>query len=181
MGATLRLFVAVYPPIETARAMLAFVRELKLNDCRQTHASNVHLTLQFIGDTPTKDLDGVTESVERSCSGLAPFELKPERLISLPKRCPRLFAVQTSAPPALLEIQRRLARRLAQHARAKPGDRFLPHLTVARSQKGAHPPETDQPISLDPFVVDEILVMRSILDPSGARHECIVSVPLASS
>ena len=90
MGATLRLFVAVYPPIETARAMLALMRELHLTGSRQTPASHVHLTLQFIGDTPVKNLDAVTESVERSCTGLVAFELKPERLISLPKRRPGL-------------------------------------------------------------------------------------------
>ncbi len=179
MGATLRLFVAVYPPIETARAMLAFLRELHLTDSRQTPASQVHLTLHFIGDTPVKDLDGVTESVERSCTGLAPFELKPERLISLPIRRPRLIAVQTSAPPALLEIQRRLASRLARSARPNPGDRFLPHLTVDRCPKGARVPQTNQPISIDSFLVNEVLVMRSILDASGARHERVASVPLA--
>ena len=53
----LRLFVAVYPPHESARAMLTALPELKLPPHRATPRELLHLTLQFIGATPAAELD----------------------------------------------------------------------------------------------------------------------------
>src|SRR5690606_23530157 len=64
--ANLRLFVAAYPPRETAEAMLEALRTLTLPDYRITPIEQVHLTLQFIGDTPARDLDETIESVRRA-------------------------------------------------------------------------------------------------------------------
>lgn len=181
MSASLRLFVAIYPPGDLTRAMLVAASELGLPGPRWVPAEQVHLTLQFIGKTPVKELDSVAESVERSCSGLAGFELAPERIISLPARSPRLIAATTDGPPSLLEIQRRLAQRLARGLGPRAGDRFLPHLTLARFPKGARVPRVDKPLGLGPFAVGEVLLMRSVLGPSGARHELVSAVRLSPS
>src|SRR5690606_37699260 len=120
-GKDLRLFVAIYPPEGGkagqvgARDWLRALRKMDppLANHRQTPPEQVHLTLQFIGDTPEGELDRVIESVERSASGIGPFELKPVRFMTLPPRGrPRLVALETDAPAGLLELQRRLAQRL---------------------------------------------------------------------
>src|SRR4051812_8132300 len=113
--ANLRLFVAIHPPPQVSEGMLGVLAKLSLPASRTTPAEQVHLTLQFIGDTPTKDLDDVIESVQRSAAGVKSFTLTPLQLITLPERGPaQLVAAQTDAPAQLMEVHRRLVARLAR-------------------------------------------------------------------
>src|SRR5687768_18549446 len=103
--ANLRLFVAAYPPRDIAQAMLDAMRALKLPSHRATVCEQLHMTLQFIGDTPARDLETTIESVERAAAGLSAFELAVRSLIQLPQRGPaRLIAAETDAPATLLEL-----------------------------------------------------------------------------
>ena len=58
-GSTLRLFVGVYPPPEVASALMAALAQIDLPSHRVTMAAQVHLTLQFIGDTPGSELQRI--------------------------------------------------------------------------------------------------------------------------
>jgi RNA 2',3'-cyclic 3'-phosphodiesterase len=173
-GKQLRLFVAVYPPLSAARAMLASLAALEVQPDprhRPTPPEQVHLTLQFVGSIDERNLPGVAESVHRAASGLEAFELAPQRLVTFPERgMPRLIAMETTAPAVLLELQRRLATRLARQPRPKAGDRFRPHLTLARFSGSARPQRLEQHVSLEAFAVSEVVLVRSILLPEGARH-----------
>jgi 2'-5' RNA ligase len=84
----------------------------------------------------------------------------------------------TDAPAPLLELQRRLAHRLARSPRAKAGDRFLPHLTLCRFSGGARAPRIDEPTDISAFAVDHVMLMRSVLRPSGAEHSEVARVAL---
>jgi 2'-5' RNA ligase len=175
----LRLFVAAYPPPQVAEQLVEELRSLELPSHRGLAADQVHLTLQFIGDTPPARLDEVRESLRRSAAGLAGFELRPLRLITLPERGPaRLVAAETDAPAALLEIQRRLAARLARHPRPRAGDRFRPHLTLCRFRSPARIARIAREIAAEPFAVREVVLMRSTLLPEGARHDRVAAVEL---
>lgn len=181
----LRLFVAAYPPPEVAAAALEAIATLDLPAHRATPAEQVHLTLQFIGDTPAKQLDETLESVRRAASGIGAFSLSPQRYITLPPASqrgrPRLVALETDAPGQLLELHRRLAHRLARALRRDPVDRFLPHLTLARFGPG--PGEgparrIEAPAELPAFSVERVVVMRSVLRPEGAEHREVERVGL---
>lgn len=181
-GSTLRLFVAAHPPPEVACALLEALAPLGLPAHRAVPAAQIHLTLQFIGDTPAKRMAEVVESVERSCAGLEAFMLTPLRLIALPQTGPaRLVAVETDAPAALLELHRRLAHRLAKNARERPGDKFLPHLTLCRfTSPGPAPANLPAPLSVDAFDVRHVTLLRSVLLPEGAEHRPVARFELAS-
>lgn len=177
-----RLFVAAYPRRESAEAMLASLGGLELAEHRPTPAEQVHLTLCFIGDTPRKDVDAVRESVARSAAGLPAFELTPRRLITLPIRGrPRLVALETDAPPTVLELVRRLTTRLAKRVRQNPTDRFLPHLTLCRFQHTARPTELAQDIGLPPFPISGVILVQSRLTAAGAIHAPVESFPLVGA
>lgn len=186
-GPPLRLFVALYPPPAIAPALLAHLDPLNLPAHRRTSPDQLHLTLVFIGDTQPRDLRSVTESVERSCSGLGPFTLRPTRLITIPDHPatapPRLVAAETDQPPALMEIQRRLAVRLARARRPGKADSFRPHLTLCRFPEGTRQPESGPWCAeLSPeshaFHVEHIALVSSVLTARGSVHQAVGTFPL---
>ena len=179
-AANLRLFVAIHPPPETAKAMLDEIERLKtLPPHKSTALEQVHMTLQFIVDTPVKDLEDTIESVRRSASGLPAFDLKPLKLITLPERGPaRLIACETDAPATLLELKRRLAHRLAKNPRDQKDQRFRPHLTLCRFRSPARGVRIVRNIQSAAFAVTEIRLMRSTLDSTGAQHHEVVRCAL---
>ncbi|MBC7835449.1 MAG: RNA 2',3'-cyclic phosphodiesterase [Phycisphaerales bacterium] len=167
----LRLFVAVYPPAEVTAALGGALAALEPAECRMTPAEQVHMTLQFIGDVRARDVEGVVESVSRSAAGVRRFELRPERLISIPAKGPaRLIAATMNAPGELLEITRRLAQRLSRTRRADPVEGFLPHMTLCRFREGARPGFVDVPVEGPAFEVNEVVLVKSALRPGGAVH-----------
>lgn len=178
----LRLFVAVYPGDDAARAMIGALPEWCAAH-RVTPVDQVHMTLFFIGDTHPRDVDGVRESVRRSCSGLAAFDLTPARLALLPERDePRLAAVMTDAPPALMELQRRLVQRLVRRAGTAKDNRFVPHITLCRFRERVpvHPGVLETMSAGWPaaFRVESVSLVQSVLKREGPVHTMIERVAL---
>lgn len=173
-SANLRLFVAVYPPRELAEAWAQRIKAMDLPAYRLTPVEQVHMTLQFVGDTPVKNLDRTIESCRRAAKGLAPFALTAQAFITLPERGrSRLVAVETDAHPTLLELKRRLALRLATNVRENPAKKFRPHLTVCRFRSPAKVSAFDGTIAEASFDVEELMLMKSTLSPSGALHQVV--------
>ncbi len=176
----LRLFVAVYPPPETAVALLAALTQLDLPPNRVVTSGQVHVTLHFIGETPESKVDAIAESVRHAAGGLASFALTPRRLITLPQRPPvRLVVAETDRPAALMELHRRLVTRLARNPRHRAGDRYRPHLTLCRLGSPAKLPAIEVPLGVPPFMVQEIALVRSTLRPQGAHHETVRVIDLS--
>ncbi|MHC4217018.1 MAG: RNA 2',3'-cyclic phosphodiesterase [Planctomycetota bacterium] len=179
---TFRLFVAIYPPLEVAQALLAALRQVELPDHRLVPVAQVHMTLHFIGDTPAPQMEETTETVGRATGGVDGFDLVPQCLITLPQRGrARLVAAEADRPAGLMEIQRRLALRLARDARRNPSDRFRPHLTLCRFRSPASMRGVDEALEIEPFAVGEISLMRSTLRPQGAQHDVVASFPLGGA
>jgi len=188
-ASNLRLFVAAYPPEDVARGMLERVRALPLppslaGSSRVLPIEQVHLTLQFIGDTPAGEMDATVESVQRAAAGLPAFVLRVRQLIALPERGPkRLIAAETDIPPALLELHKRLALRLATNVRDKPGRQYRPHITLRRFASPVKPQAlalAGVPAAVDrlSFSVERIVLMRSTLSKAGATHHEVAAVSL---
>ena len=174
------MFVAIYPPEETRRAMLeALVARRSAAPHRVVPTEQVHMTVQFVGEAREKEVEEVAESVRRSAAGIGAFSLTPVRLISLPASgVPRLIAMETDAPAGLLELHRRLAMRLARSPRAKTGDRFLPHLTLCRFSGVGRPERVEARVEIPVFECRGVSVMRSVLRAEGAEHSVVEEVEL---
>ncbi len=177
MSRSVRLFVAAYPPLDVAGRWLLAAKNILPEKVRLTTEEQVHLTLVFLGEIDERQLPDVKESVERSAAGVPPFVLCAKRMMMLPERGqPRLIAVETDAPAGLLEIQRRLASRLALD-RGKKHEAFLPHFTVARFA-GAKVERAELEMREEGFQVGEVRLMSSHLRASGAVHEAVKVVRL---
>ncbi len=174
----LRLFVAAYPPPEIARRLLDFLASLNPRNLKLTAPDQVHLTLQFIGDTDPRQLDAVHESVSRAVSGFESATVTLHSLISLPERGrARLIAAALEPHPTLLELQRRLAFRLSKNTKELSKNHFLPHMTLGR-----YPTLGDRieaPIPGPPsFEVSQAVLVQSVLHTSGAEHRPLATFPL---
>ncbi len=181
---SLRLFVAVYPPPDVAAALLEALACLPLPPHRLTRREQVHLTVQFIGETARRDLRAAVESVERACAGLPAFALTAGALITIPDHPatapPRLVAARTDSPPTLLELHRRLVQRFARPRRSNKPERFVPHLTLCRFPEGT--PSTGRPwggpLAVPRFEVGDVRLMESRLTLAGGVYNELACVPL---
>ncbi len=178
-----RLFLSIAPPIEATRSLLACAGPAIAahpDTWRITAEHQVHLTLHFLGTVDPRRLDHVTESVDRSAAGLRSFTLTADRLACLPERGPpRVLAAVTDTPPDMLEIQRRAFHRLASREQRTRGNRFTPHITLARTSTVDATRLPDAAIDPVRFDISEIHLVRSDLRPTGPVHTAIHTVGLA--
>ena len=178
----LRLFIAIYPPLEMSAELVRSLQQHELPEHRLVPPQQVHMTLHFIGDVPTKQLDSTFESVQRATSGISAFNLTVYRLITFPHRGPaRLVAAEMDRPPELLEIHRRLVTRLTCSTRDNPSHRFRPHLTLCRFKTPTKGIALDSPLDAEPFPIQQVVLMKSTLRPDGAQHHEVASSRLANT
>ncbi len=175
--AALRLFVAAYPPRNVAEALLARLARLP-DSAKRTGAEQVHLTLYFAGDRPSHALGAVCESVMRACAGIGPVRARVKGLVLLPEKTPRLVAAELEECGVLRELHDRLQRRLAGEGRGR-GERFLPHMTLARfGPMGAAGWTPESSAESTEFLVPSVALVKSVLRPEGARHIVVQEFPL---
>lgn len=177
----MRLFVSIDPPADIADQLARITALAGWPGARATAADHIHLTAHFIGEVGARDLERTLESVDRAAAGLGSFTITLNRLSPLPDaEAPRLVAAIADRPPPLMELHRRLVHRLAR--RPREGDRFDPHLTLARFPQppGPLPPLPALPAGLS-FRVEHAAVKQSVLHPSGAEHRTIRLVSLGGA
>ncbi|MBL1217612.1 MAG: RNA 2',3'-cyclic phosphodiesterase [Planctomycetes bacterium] len=185
-GDSIRLFVGIYPPQDVAESLLAALDRVDVDpdSYRVTRMEQLHMTVHFIGQTAPRKVEDVLESLHRAKKGLSGFHLQVEHLLTLPEAGPppRLIAAETDSPGQLRELQSRLARRFARSSRARPGNRFRPHLTLCRFRPAARVTDVDRferaLDGLPAFDVKSIRLMKSVLHPKGARHEVVAELPM---
>jgi 2'-5' RNA ligase len=180
-----RLFVALYPPIDLAQAWLDLARARLAPDrrvkFRQPPPEQVHLTAMFIGPVEMRERDDIAESVERSAAGLCAIELTADSFRTFPTgreaSKPRTLTITTDAPPTLLELRRRLVHRLARNPKQRR-EEFEPHLTVARFEHEKGIPIHEPLPAAERFRVDRVVLVESLLTPDGPEHTPATSVNL---
>jgi len=216
MSTRLRLFVALYPPPLVAQTYLAHIKSFLDAQSQYPFASSsklvpesqMHLTLQFVGDIDHRQLDETIESVKRAAAGCALLECIPHSLVLHPFHGPvRLIALQLACPPIMRELHARLTLRLARrpvkksskgygkksqsHQPLQPTEHndeiFWPHMTLARfSPASPHRDELDQivaatgveEVSWPRFTASSIMLMQSVMTLSGARHSELARIYL---
>ncbi len=177
-----RLFVGVYPQVEVAARMVGLLEGVVLPAHRVAAVEQVHMTVHFVGDVDTRQMDEVRESVERSVAGLGSFWLKPRRLVVLPEKGPgRLVALEMEEDATLMEIHRRLVHRLARSKKQREEGRFWPHITLARfvQQTVVGVVEgVEREVEMEAFEVGAVRLMQSVLKNEGAEHRVVEVVNL---
>lgn len=136
---------------------------------------NIHLTLAFLGEREAGEVDEIlgamTLAAQQAPTGTIDG-LSTGTPLLLPKRRPRVLAVAIEDPDRELAVlASTLAGTLAEAIGHGDARAFRPHLTLARIGRDGSAPERLSPPPQQSFGVGEILLMRSFLEPSGARYE----------
>jgi 2'-5' RNA ligase len=179
-----RLFVALELP-PGARAALVDWQERALSgrsELRAVPSESLHVTLAFLGSRPEEEIDAIAASVSVAVAGLPAARLAPLAVKAIPRRGPRLFALDLSDDGGRAgAVQAAVSEALAAAGVYAPEKRpFWPHLTVARVRRGSREvaPLTVLP-DVEPFEASEVVLYRSHLSPRGARYEALARADLA--
>lgn len=184
----MRLFIALNLPSEVRGRVYEAAAPLRALDLpvRWVDPAQIHLTLKFLGDVPERDVPSVGACVAAVARRHEPFSFRIGGLGGFPSlERPRVLWVGVRAPAVLGALQSALEGELAALGFPRDDRPFRPHLTLGRVRAGARP-RTFQELrgraaALDiEEVVDARTVdlMRSTLDPRGARYDRITGSPL---
>lgn len=181
----MRLFVGVVPPPEVVEHLDDFLDvRREAGAFRWTRPEQWHLTLAFAAEAPERALDEISERLDRAAARRDPFVLRVAGggAFPNPAHARVLYADVVAADPddmgmpAALEELDHLARgaraALSKAGAAVDGQRFRPHLTLARI---GHPEEVSNWVRLldsyegPAWTVDEIELVVSHLGEGPRR------------
>jgi 2'-5' RNA ligase len=161
-----RLFVAAELPAATRRSLVEALPRCDGPGLRWVPPEQWHVTLRFLGEVAE---GAAVEAV----SGLV---ARPA-LAVLGPRVERLGRAVVCVPVDGLDGLA-TAVLAATAGLGRPPERpFAGHLTLGRRRDGRARDVLGAPVSLS-FPVPEVVLVRSTLDPVGARHEALLRVPL---
>lgn len=184
-AARVRLFVALALPAATRRSLAGWSSDVLSGDesLRLVDSAALHVTLVFLGWRDEHDVERVADVVRLASAGRVAAELRPTRLTALPRRQPRVLAVELEdAEGRAAATQAALSAGLVAAGLHEDERRaFRPHVTVARVRRGGRPPSgrfPDPPAG--PAIADEVVLYRSDLSASGARYTPLDVVTLTA-
>jgi RNA 2',3'-cyclic 3'-phosphodiesterase len=190
MSDSIRAFIAIDIDSRNRASLASLISRLQKsfqsNSVKWVPQQNLHLTLKFLGDVETWDLESLHQLIRNSSNQSRPFSLTFTRLGAFPSTGnPRVIWVGLQAPPDLLQLARVIeegARKQGFEAEEKP---FTPHLTIGRVRSGITRDQQANLASLlmqismppfSPFMIDSITLFQSNLKSGGAEY-----IPLFTS
>jgi 2'-5' RNA ligase len=181
-----RLFVALDLPDAVREGLAAWQAGCLSGraELRAVGPNSLHVTLAFLGHLPADSVPGVSEAVAGAVPGLAAPSLRAVGVVGVPRRRPRLFAVDLADDGGrAASLQAAVSEALAVGGWYTPERRpFWPHVTVARvrargGSRVAAPPFAGVPDA--PFPASAVTLYRSRLGGGGpARYEALERVGL---
>jgi 2'-5' RNA ligase len=181
----IRLFIAIPLP-ESLLKRLADVQyrlqgKVPHQSVRWARSEGIHLTLKFLGDTPTEKVPTITEALAVVGRNAPPCALVVEGLGCFPNlRRPRVLWVGVNEPTGRLEaLQKAVEEAITSLGYKRERHSFTPHLTLGRVRRGtSHRDESEiaeaiEGTSVDQlaeFTADRFELIRSDLKPTGAEY-----------
>jgi 2'-5' RNA ligase len=188
MSQTIRSFIAIELP-EAVGSLLGKVqqdlRALRLR-AGWVRPQNIHLTLKFLGDIKTDDIDKIGPAMKAAAEEFEPFNLTIGGIGFFPgiKR-PRVIWVGVGGQTrCLFALQRNLEDRLAAVDFPKEKRSFKGHLTLGRFRDAADPDTIRRVIQeysdfgKVEFTVQRVVLLQSDLKPSGAVYSQLLQADL---
>jgi 2'-5' RNA ligase len=168
-----RLFFALWPPLEVARALHGWAADVRRGaGGRAIPAANIHLTLAFLGELDPARARDAEQAGEAVRAGPFALEFDEGRYWAHNRI---VWAGPSRPPQALLALVRRLCAALAE-AGFKTDDRpYQAHFTLLRD---AGPPSAFAAPASQAMRVEEFVLARSELSPRGPSYSVRRRFPL---
>ncbi len=173
MSVGVRTFVSV--PVPNTSGFAPFIRDLSaIRNVRPSRETQMHITLNFLGDVPEDRIDDIGDIVSDAVSDVSRGRIAVKGTGVFPNpRSPRVIwaGVETEIP--LAEISERIGRRLSAEGIPCDTKPFKPHITVARIDGKAdisRPLRNYSSAEFASFICPAVLVMKSELTPAGPVH-----------
>ena len=135
----------------------------------------MHLTLKFLGDTDEDMLEEIGEALESAAIHFQPFEIRLGSPGVFGGRNPRVLWLGLEAPQTLFDLVEAVEEAMFGLRFAREKRKFHPHLTLGRVKEQTGVGEMADffrslRLESEIFTVDEIVLFRSDLQPSGAVY-----------
>ena len=181
-----RAFISAdIPPSDSLVALLELLRETRA-DLKVVRPTNLHFTLKFLGDTEEELIDQITDRMRESAEGTQAFTVKLEGIGAFPSMSNiRVIWTGIDDGRQLTGLAARLDSSLEQMGLERDRKEFNPHLTVARarSSKGLDIVQglivANAATDFGEYVIDKIVLKKSVLTPQGPQYSNITEVMLA--
>ena len=175
-GEYLRLFCALRLPATTVAELVSWQDSAfaGVDGLRVVVAEHLHVTLAFLGRTPTAELERITAALGEAATAVFPPQLSVRRYRETRSVGMLVCEDEDGRATALADdLHARLERlRVYEPERRQ----WLPHVTVVRFRQ--RPRLDPEPPALESFVTSEAAVYMSVLRPSGAQYEVLQSVAI---
>jgi len=190
---TIRAFIAVPLPHPLLDRLSALQRQLESQvpsrSVRWVRVEGIHLTLKFLGDTPTEKLPDIKRALAAVARHVPACTFTVGELGCFPNpRRPRVVWVGMQEPAGrLAALQDAIEEVMAPLGYPPEGRGFTPHLTLGRVRPGARRDEvsrvgevvtgkTGEPLA--EVSADHFALIRSVLKPTGAEYTTLEEFPL---
>jgi 2'-5' RNA ligase len=192
---TLRTFIAIELPPDILRLMGEVQARLKVAappaSVRWVHVAGIHLTLKFLGAVPASQLDMITSAMAAAARSVAPFTMTVGSAGCFPNlRQPRVIWIGISEPTGRLNsLQRAVESTISPLGYPMEERGFQAHLTLGRAARDVSPNDLKRlgeivsaanVGTLGQAVVNEIVLVKSDLKPSGAEYSTLQRARLKS-
>ncbi len=188
----IRAFIAIdlSPEIQHRLDDVVHIYKAQLNKIpiRWVAASNIHLTLKFLGDVSLSNLNILTDMIQTEISAHHQFDISVGGSGAFPNtRQPRIIWIGVEAPPELTAIQNGIEVTTSRLGYTRVERAFSAHLTLGRVSRNATSQdvkaiskalETIRVGFLGATCVEKVHLYRSDLQPTGAVYTQIFSSSL---
>jgi 2'-5' RNA ligase len=180
-----RLFVALEIPSAVRENLASFVEQLRplAPQSRWVRTENLHVTLKFIGETPSEKLDAIRVALATARSPQA-VTIRFRGLGFFPnEKRPRVFWAGMKASPNLKTLVSDIERAMEKLGIPPEQRPFSPHLTLARFEPPRLPENLRPPIQenaareFGSLAAKEFHLIESKLKPSGAEYTTLEGFP----
>lgn len=181
----IRAFLALPLPPDVIRDLEAAQAGLPAG--RPVPPENLHVTLVFLGEHHEPVIEDLHYAIEgMSAPG---FDLRIKGVGVFGNVTPRVLYAAVEPEPALTHLRRKLARAAREAGIALPGERYTPHVTLARFPREM--PEEDLAavqefvarrvaLASGPFTAERFVLYRSTLGRNGPIYEEMADYPLGT-
>lgn len=187
----LRAFIAVDLPLEIRQDVWQATSNLRRDTVpliRWVAVESMHLTLKFLGEIPSVNVEALTQMVQAQADAFNCFDIHLTGIGAFPHpQRPRVIYIGIHAPAKLEAFQHQMesaARRLGYNAEDRA---FAPHLTIGRVRQHTHTAdqlkisralEESTIDSLGTARVNSAHLYKSDLKPNGPIYTNLFSAPL---